>query len=210
MDPWDAVLKIINEKMNIPIIDQDIGACHFLPGRHQRRAIIVRFIYDHHRELVWERKNSLQNVKNSQSGPIYIVERLTEADRKVMNYAKEANIRTKTSKGQVYVDFYDNKNHSPWTPVHKPEDVDKVIHSLNSSQMGRHFYAAPPSATHSYQGPSKMPDNVQMKDASGDQNNFERMFILLEKVIEKLDGGTSSSPPHKVRNQSISEIGTKN
>ena len=137
------------------------------------------------------------------------MERLTEADRKGMNYAKEANIRIKTSKGQVYVDFYDNKNHSQWTPVHKPEDVDKVIHSLNSSQMGRHFYAALPSATQSYQGPSKMPDAVQMKDASGDQNNFERMFILLEKVIEKLDGGTSSSPSHKVRNQTYLKLGQK-
>ena len=29
-DPWDAVLKVINNQMGFPINDVDLAACHFL------------------------------------------------------------------------------------------------------------------------------------------------------------------------------------
>ena len=52
-NPLSAVQNLLNKGLGLPIQAQDIGACHFLPSDYSVKPIIVRFIYDHQREFVW-------------------------------------------------------------------------------------------------------------------------------------------------------------
>ena len=78
-DPWDAVFKVINNQMGIPINDVDLAACRFLPGAG-RRPITVKFSY-HHRDLIWYYEDIWKKLRNSAGKSIYKVERLTPTDR---------------------------------------------------------------------------------------------------------------------------------
>ena len=92
-DPLVPFLKIINNTLRLQVNAIDIGACHFLPSSVNVKRIIIRFIYDRQREMVW---NSRFNLRNNKSGnrAIFIVERLTEKYSAVMKAAEEKNLIT--------------------------------------------------------------------------------------------------------------------
>ena len=83
-----TILKIINSTLCLQVNAVDIGACHFLSSSGNVKPIIIRFIYDRQREMVWNSRFNLQNNKSGNRA-IFIVERVTEKDSVVMNAAEE-------------------------------------------------------------------------------------------------------------------------
>ena len=65
-------------------------ACHCLPGKGRNRPIIVKFMYNHQRDAVWNKRfdfwDDLTGNKN------HVNERLAEKDREIMIYCRRDKI----------------------------------------------------------------------------------------------------------------------
>ena len=84
--PVHKIVEIIRS-VHIPIEPCDIAACHYLPGDGRNKPIIVKFLYNHQRDKVWEQRNSFFDPQTKSI--IYVNERLAENDRDVYNYCRK-------------------------------------------------------------------------------------------------------------------------
>lgn len=104
--PEIAILKVLNETLRIPISLSDLAACHFLPANGPVKPIIVKFIYHHHRDLAWNRRQMLSNFftnKHLFKWPVYVKERLPELDRAIEREAFLKGLKPVTKNCQVFV-----------------------------------------------------------------------------------------------------------
>ena len=63
--PVHKIVEIIRS-VHIPIEPCDIAACHYLPGDGRNKPIIVKFLYNHQRDKVWEQQILFLIPKQSQ------------------------------------------------------------------------------------------------------------------------------------------------
>uniref|UniRef100_A0A8D9E972 Zinc finger DNA binding protein n=1 Tax=Cacopsylla melanoneura TaxID=428564 RepID=A0A8D9E972_9HEMI len=96
------VLKVLNEKLNIPINKDDIEACHRtgrLDNAKGGRNIIVRFVSRKVRDNVFRNKRLLKDTR------IFINEDLTEANLKLFKMCSEkfGKLNTYTWYGNIMV-----------------------------------------------------------------------------------------------------------
>lgn len=127
--PEQAIVKLLTEFMRIPITLADIAACHFLPSSGPVKPIIVKFIYHHHRDMVWNRRHLMYNFctyPNIFKWPVIIKERLPETDREIEKEAISKGLKVTTKNCQVFI-LNENGN----IPVNNLDELD-------------HFAAAPP------------------------------------------------------------------
>ena len=127
--PNDAVIHLVNNTLQMSLQHQDVGACHFLPSPGHVKPIIVRFLYDHQREIVLQARGKLKTSRKQNERAIFIVERLTDTDKKILSYAKSKNCLISTRKGQVYGKL--DANEEKWTPFNSTNCVDNFISQCN-------------------------------------------------------------------------------
>ena len=121
-NPLSAVLNLLNKGLGLPIQAQDIGACHFLPSDYSVKPIIVRFIYDHQREFVWNAREDIRQLTGSSNRPVRVVQRLTEKDRNGLNYSNSNKLIVTTNKGKVLIKK--SSTDQSWKYMKCRKDVD--------------------------------------------------------------------------------------
>ena len=99
--PIDGVIHLVNNTLQVPLQHQDVGAFHFLPTSGYVKLRIVRRLYDHRRENVWQARGTLKTSRKQNERAKCIVESLTGSDRNIFSYAKSKNCLISTRNGQV-------------------------------------------------------------------------------------------------------------
>ena len=127
--PVYKIVEIIRS-VQIPIEPFDDAACHYLSGDGRNQAIIVKFLYNHQRDKVWEQRNTFFNTQTKSI--TYVNERLVENDCDVYNYCrKEKHFIPDTQKKQVRVK--DSEHDKLWYPVDSREDADAIGNKMVST-----------------------------------------------------------------------------
>ena len=129
-DPLAAVLGIIRNVLRVNINQEDLAACHYLPSRNQIKPTIIKFLYHHQKDLVWRNRKEL--MKNDKTKCVYIVKRLAEWDRDVVNYAKNQQLLVTTNNCQPT-----RKSGESWVQVNSKNDVDKVSNRHRSLEYDK-------------------------------------------------------------------------
>ena len=97
----EDVVTFINKQLGVQMGPKDLVACHAVaPVRNpaQPPAIIAKFIYFSLKDRVWGRKTSLRFLKNPLNGyAVYLTERLTKRDQKLVNEANNMGIHVPTN-----------------------------------------------------------------------------------------------------------------
>ncbi len=84
VDPIDNIIALLQRHLNMDIAPSDLAACHPL-NRNPIAPVIVKFIYNKQRDMVWRRKGMLKTFRNSVGHLVYVHERLTSVDRDIEN-----------------------------------------------------------------------------------------------------------------------------
>ena len=90
-----------------------------IPSRNQVKTIIIKFLYHHQKDLLWRNRKEL--MRHDKTKHVYIVDRLAERDRDVVNYAKDHQLLVTTNNCQPSVKIGES-----WVQVNSKNDVDKV------------------------------------------------------------------------------------
>ena len=204
--PVHSIVKILRS-VNISIQPQDIVACHYLPGKGRNRPIIVKFLYNHQRDAVWNKRFDFWD--DLTGNKIHVNERLAEKDREIMNYCRrDKNLLASTHKNQVQIKKYNS--YGRWQPIDNKKDVDIYMGNDISVTTDNEKYtdviqnAADSDdvqypKSYSFLGtPGKRKRNVAFRspDSHESQNDIQerkldKLCCLVEKLIE------SHSPPPK-------------
>ena len=81
--------------MGIKIRAEDIAACRHVPSANMNKPVIVKFIYNHQRDRIWRNRASLKNYGLTKK--VYIVERLADHDKQVIEHCKQVNVEYVTN-----------------------------------------------------------------------------------------------------------------
>ena len=125
-----VVLGIIRNVLRVSINQEDLAACHYLTSINQIKPIIIKFLYHHQKVLVWRNRKEL--MKHDKTKRVYIVERLAEWDRDVVNYAKDQQLLVTTINCQPSVKIGES-----WVQVNSKNDVDKVSNRHSSLEYDK-------------------------------------------------------------------------
>jgi len=202
-DPIDAVIHLVNNTLQVPLQHQDVGACHFLPSPGYVKPIIVRFLYDHQRENVWQARGKLKTSRKPNERAIFIVERLTDTDRSVLSYAKSKNCLISTRKGQVYGKL--NANDEKWIPFKSTNCVDKYISQSNGAPL---FQGAEEKLNNNWvpkQAIKRKAEAVRnYPDSPSNKEKFNDLIALMKEFISS-NTASGYTPPKKGANVSPGE-----
>lgn len=104
LSPEQAALKLMTEVLRMTISAADLHAVHQLPTNGQVPPIIVKFVYNRHRDQAWNRKKNLKGYHtNKYPYAVVIRERLPELDREIEKQARAKGLETITKRCQVHV-----------------------------------------------------------------------------------------------------------
>ena len=164
------VHKIVENirSVHIPIEPCDLAACHYLPGDGRNKPIIVKYLYNHQRDKVWEQRNSFFDPQTKSI--IYVKERLAENDRDVYNYCrKEKHFITATHKNQVRVKV--SEHDKTWYPVDSRIQADAIGNKMVSSSELTEW------------GMEKHPTNeVNMDEKKTTANGIDTLHLILPQM----------------------------
>ena len=198
--PVHKIVEIIRS-VHIPIEPCDIAACHYLPGDGRNKPIIVKFLYNHQRDKVWEQRNSFFDPQTKSI--IYVNERLAENDRDVYNYCrKEKHFITATHKNQVRVKV--SEHDKTWYPVDSRIQADaignKMVSSSELTEWGMEKYPTNEVNMDEKKTPAKRNRHVAFNSPSNEKqpdqsDKLDKLFNLTEKLFTLLV--EKQSPPSK-------------
>ena len=97
-DPFSSILGLIQQFMGINIRAENFAACHHLPSANMNKPVIVKFIYNHQRDRNWQNRASLKNYGPTKK--VYIVERLADHNKQVIEHCKQVNVEYVTNNCQ--------------------------------------------------------------------------------------------------------------
>ena len=198
--PVHKIVEIIRS-VHIPIEPCDIAACHYLSGDGRNKPIIVKFLYNHQHDKVWEQRNSFFDPQTKLI--IYVNERLAENDRDVYNYCrKEKHFITATHKNQVRVKV--SEHDKTWYPVDSRIQADaignKMVSSSELTGWGMEKYPTNEMNTDEKKTPAKRNRHVAFNSPSNEKqpdqsDKLDKLFNLFEKLFTLLV--EKQSPPSK-------------
>ena len=201
-NPLSAVLNLLNKGLGLPIQAQDIGACHFLPSDYSVKPIIVRFIYDHQREFVWNAREDIRQLTGSSNRPVRVVQRLTEKDRDVLNYANSNKLIVTTNKGKVLVKK--SSTDQSWKYMKSRKDVDLLTwaNSQNTSSSNvTPAEAAPTGNPLKHKYVSTQNHYNRTSSYANLESKLDTMIDKMSSFIEAVNGSGFSPPSKRIRNE---------
>ena len=214
-NPLPNVLNFINQQLGVPILQEDVAACHQLPGNDHIKPIIVKFLYAYQRDAVFANRFKLRQTHNHK---VLIVERLPEEDRKVMDYAKtKEGLITSSNKCQVILKRKDSQD--PWTAVNHMSDVDNFCINYTASKPRQNYipqnnrntstiYCDAPNNTPNFanaptRGTKRRNERFSEQLTSNNNNNLDSKMDRLMTMMETfITSGLSPSPPSKANKMS--------
>ena len=106
-DVTTDVIEFIRNVLHVEVTSGDLVACHEL-GRivdiNEPPPIIAKFLYFGQKNQIWGRKKFLAGFVNPLNGKnVHMEERLTKADKILLDYAFEKGLRTQTNNSQPQV-----------------------------------------------------------------------------------------------------------
>ncbi len=128
----EATIEFLNTTLNLSLKVDGVKACHYL-GKVRENSdklppIIMKFVYFADKNIVWRRKRNLKGIKNPANGkPIFITERLPQADKEVQEYARERGVVTTTHNCAVQI-MYKEGQMVKFQEVRSAEEVDREMH----------------------------------------------------------------------------------
>ena len=193
--PVHKIVEIIRS-VHIPIEPCDIAACHYGDGRNKPN--IVKFLYNHQRDKVWEQRNSFFDPQTFIS---YVNERLAENDRDVNNYCrKEKHFITATHKNQVRVKVseHDKTRHLVDSRIQTDAIGNKMVSSSELTEWGMEKHPTNEVIMDEMKTPAKrnrhVPFNSPSNEKQPDQSDkLDKLFNLTEKLFTLLV--EKQSPP---------------
>ena len=197
-DPLSSILGLIQQFMRINNSAEDIAACHHLPSANMNKPVIVKFIYKNQRDRIWQNRASLKNYGPTKK--VYIVERLADHDKHVIEPCKQVNVEYVANNFQPMVRVegvlkkVDSKNDVDMILQNGSFDKDVEMHVYSGSTQGDSFAGSKSNTTFPTSGEkgktlSKI--YVGKRKYDKDDNKLDRLCSLLETVIEHV------SPPAK-------------
>ena len=140
-NPVKAALLVINAILQVPVTKADLVACHGLRRGHWV-PVIVKFVYHWQRDLVWQKKKWLRDLKNSEGKFITLEEGLAPADRAIMQECRKRKLKAVTIKQQVYIL---NNNETGTIKVNSLKDLDNLHKEKKDQTQPYQVYAKAPN-----------------------------------------------------------------
>ena len=190
--------RLIQQFMGIIIRAEDIAASHHLPSANMNKPVIVKFIYNHQRDRIWQNRASLKNYGPTKK--VYILGRLADHDKQVIEHCKQVNVEYVANNCQPMVRVegvlkkVESKNDVDMILQNGSVDNDVQMHVYGGSTQGDSFSGSKSITTFptsGEKGKTLSKFYVRKRKHDKDDNKLDRLCSLLETVIEHV------SPPAK-------------
>ena len=204
----EDVVHFVKTALGVQMDCYALAACHPL-GRiddpRQPPAIIAKFLYFDLKNSIWGRKKLLSGYRNQLNGrPVFLDERLTRADKDLMDYARDKGAKTQTfnSQPQVLVQTVNGfRAHTITSKV----DVDELLEENKilvtrtnvekpASSFNTRMEMKTPSGKRPFQISSPINDGDIIKQLESFRGDNDKMLDYVKGLLDK-------SPANKLWHQ---------